>query len=328
VFAVSSGGPTSSSRDAPGKFFVTILLGLLLALLTWKLTTQWVWHLDDAAALTLSAAIGGGLIFAAYPAWGSSFHSAKFSRRAAAVSCIILAALIATVWTWPSILDAFGRGDSGRARVEPPPASCTEAPYETNDWGPDRPLVPLGESSAPTFNNGIEEGIDERMWLVSARDAIHQDSPRPNGGYERFIEVNPQSSYRIRFMFWNNASAPGTEINNVRAALRLPQCASTDVRLVGQVTGDNAVPSTIWGTVRFHSPKPFKLEFAPDAGPGHRNIVCWPAETACNPNGQGFIPLDPNELVAPGGLPVPGGTLYPGSQSFTFIMVYVRPVFG
>jgi len=166
------------------------------------------------------------------------------------------------------------------------------------------------------------------MWLVSARDAIYQDSPRPNGGYERSVEVSPQSSYRIRFMFWNNASAPGMEITNVRASLRLPQCASTETRVVGQVTGDNAVPNSIWGTIRFHSSQPFRLEFAPDAGPGHRAVVCWPSQAACNPNGQGFIPLDPHQLVAPGGLPVPGGILDAGPQSFSFIMVYVRPVFG
>lgn len=41
----------------------------------------------------------------------------------------------------------------------------------------------------------------------------------------------------------------------------------------------------------------------------------------------GVIPLLPHQLLDPGGLPVPGGTLYPGPQSFTFIMVYVRPVF-
>jgi hypothetical protein len=286
-----------------------------------------VWQFEDVSALSL-AITTFGLVLAAYQTWGPSIHPATFSRRAASVSCVILLALIATVWTWPSILNLLGRGGSQQV-VEPPTATCTEPPYDAEDWGPDRPLVPLGESSVPAFNNGIEGGVDERMWLVSARDAVYQDSPQPNGGYERSIEVNPQSSYRIRFMFWNNASAPGMEINNVRASLRLPQCASTDIRLVGRVTGDNAVPdSSIWGTVRFHSPQPFRLEFAPDAGPGHRAVVCWPSEAACKPNGEGFDPLLPHQLLAAEGLPVPGGTLYPGPQSFTFIMVYVRPVFG
>lgn len=324
---MSSGGPSSSPRDTWQKFVVSLLLGLLIALLTWKLTTQWVWQLDAAAGLTLALSAGFGLVLAAYQAWGPSIHPAKFSRSAAGVSCVILMVLIATVWTWPLILNPLSSRGGGE-RIETPPAACIEPSYEANDWGPDRPLVPLGESSVPAFNSGVEDGVDERMWLVSARDAIYQDSPQPNGGYERSIEVNPQSSYRIRFMFWNNASAPGLEINNVRASLRLPQCASTEVRLVGRVTGDNAVPNSIWGTVRFHSPQPFRLEFAPDAGPGHRAVVCWPAESACKPNGEGFIPLDPYQLVAPGGLPAPGGTLYPGPQSFTFIMVYVRPVFG
>ncbi|MGP4057862.1 hypothetical protein ACTWP6_24080 [Mycobacterium sp. 4D054] len=307
---------------------MSLLLGLLIALLTWKLTTEWVWQLDVAAALSLALA-GFGLVLAAYQAWGPSIHPATFSRRAASVSCIILIAVIATVWTWPSILDLLDRGGDEQAGVEPLPATCIEPPYEANDWGPDRPLVPLGESSVPAFNNGIsEDGRDYRMWMVSARDAIYQDSPKPNGGYERSIEVNPQSSYRIRFIFWNNTDVPGLQINNVRASLRLPQCPSTDIRLVGRVTGDNAVPNSIWGTARFHSPQPFRLEFAPDAGPGHRAVVCWPSQAACNPNGQGYIPLDPHQLLAPGGLPIPGGTLYPGPHSFTFIMVYVRPVFG
>lgn len=323
---MNSGGSDSSPRDAMQKFVVSILLGVLISTLIWKLTTQWVWHVDDAAALPLALA-GFGLVLGAYQAWGPSIHPATFSRRAASISCVVLMVLIAIVGTWPLVLNLLNRG-GGEQAVQPPPATCTEPPYPADDWGPDRPLVPLGESSVPEFNNGIDDGIDERMWLVSARDAIYQDSPRPNGGYERFIEINPQSSYRIRFMFWNNASARGLAINNVRATLRLPQCASTDIRLVGQVTSDNAIPNSIWGTIRFHSPRPFRLEFAPDAGPGHRNVVCWPSEVACNPNGQGFTPLDPYQLVAPDGLPVPGGTLYPGPQSFTFIMVYVRPVFN
>jgi hypothetical protein len=218
--------------------------------------------------------------------------------------------------------------------VQPSPqgrARCKEEeqPFTSADWGPgDHPLDPFLQSNVPTFNNGIlpRGNIDGRAWLVSARDAVYQDSPEPDGGYQQSIDVNEQSSYRVRFLFWNNAySRPGLEINGVRMLVKLPTCSSADVRLVGAVEGDNAVPSPVWSTVHFHANRPFRLEIAPDGGPGHRPVACWPSTKGCNPNGDGFVPYDPSQLVGTEGLPLPGGTLV--GRAGVILLLYVRPVF-
>ncbi|HJT91327.1 MAG TPA: hypothetical protein VJ777_05210 [Mycobacterium sp.] len=315
----------------------SLLLSVFVGAVTWKAMAAWNADKGDIASVSLTAALA---VFALYQVWDHAIHPARFRLKVAVPVCCVLIVLIASTVTWPAVTKvARIGGDRPTAQPGDPvtdPTSptdtegavCEEKPYAATDSGPDRPLDPPGQSNVPTFNNGIDpdNGADNRTWLVSARDAIHQDSPQPNGGYEQSIEVNEQSSYRIRFQFWNNADRrPGMEINDVRAFVRLPECSSTHVRLVGTVEGDNATPNSIWGTVHFNSTRPFKLLLAPDGGPGHRPVVCWPSTVRCNPDGTGFVPFDPNQLVGPEGLALPGGTLI--GQSGVFILLYVRPVF-
>jgi hypothetical protein len=326
---VTAGDSSPPTRDTPQKVVVTFLLAIWISALAWKIATAL--HIDKSGSLAASLA-AMPVVFGVYQAFGSSIHPAKFSPKVAkGVSCALVV-LIAVTLTWPAVLKLAHSVDHSSA-VKPrgpstDPAMCEEKPYAASDWGPDRPRDPLDESNVPTFNNGVaEDGTDLRTWLVAARDAAYQDNPPPHGGYEQSIEVNEQSSYRIMIRYWNNANRrSGDAINDVRAFVRLPQCLSTDVKLVATVEGSNATPKSIWGTVHFHAERGFKLALAPDGGPGHRPVVCWPPIVRCNSNGgAGFVRYDPNELVGPEGLALPGGTLT--GQAGVFILLYVRPVF-
>lgn len=318
---VTVGGSDPSPRDTLQKALLSGLLGLWVGSVVWQLARM---HQESWGTSLGLALAGFALIFSVYQAFGPSIHPARFSRGPAVSTCLVLVALIATTLTWPAVLRVAGIGD-GKDLIETP--QCVEEPYEAADWGPDRPIEP-NQSTVPAFVTELDfdNSIDNRAWLVGARDAAYQDSPPPNGGYQHSIDIDEQSSYRIRLMFGNNGyQRPGMEINDVRMFVRLPRCSSTDVRLVGSVVGDNATPNRIWGTVHFHAARPFKLAVEPDAGPGHRNVVCWPSSSGCHPNGVGFSSLDPNLLVGSEGLAIPGGTL--AGQAGVFLLLYVRPVF-
>lgn len=193
------------------------------------------------------------------------------------------------------------------------------------DWGPDRPLVPYGQGDVPAFNNSIfNEGVDFRTQLVSARDAAYTDSPPPNGGYALQIPVQEGSSYRVRFLPFNSAEErPGMTITGARAFVTLPMCSSTDVRLVGAVSGANAVPHSVWSTVHFFAQRPFKLILDNT----RQASICFSSDVC---SGGKFSPFgEMPQMVGKDGALLGAYDLdgtFPGASG-PFVMFYVRPVF-
>jgi hypothetical protein len=337
--ASSEGEQEPSHRDLLNKAIPWILAAFIIAVIAWRVLI----HLGADLKITIGATITLFVATCLAP-WfkfiEKPFVASKFSRPRSVAWTIALVVLLVLVLAVPPPPWTFG-ANTASVQNEPtnsatppssvpptPPAGCKEpVPLAEADWGPtENPLQPAGQSTVPSFNNAVlrPAGADFRTQLVAARDASFQDSPMPNGGFAERIQVQEGKTYRVRFFVFNNALSgrPDLTITGARAFVRLQSCSSADVRLVGSMSGINAVPRTIWSTVHFLSDRPFRL--IPDA---QQAKVCY-QNMEC-PTGTGFANFSMTEMYSEAGAPLGANGLdgvFPGSTAVD-ILFYVRPVF-
>ena len=328
-------GEAPSHRDLLNKLVPWTVAACVIAAFAWRLLVHIGADLKTTVGVTV--ALFGVIGLAPWFKFiEKPFVASEFRRpRSFAWTVVFVAVLIVVVvvpfppWTHGSDIATGTSETSGLPATSStaPPLGCEESvPIPDADWGPDRPLAPWLESPVPSFNNAIgpRVGDDTRANLVSAREAL-EDTPQPDGGYRQQVPVESGKVYRVRFFAYNNARRqPDTAINNARGYVHLPTCPSTDVRLVGGMTGAGAIPESVWSTVHFVADRPFHL--VPDA---RQAKICFTG-SPCGDNG-GYVDFSPTPAIfTPEGTPLGGFGLdgtFLGSAGVN-ILLYVRPVFA